>query len=354
MSPQPRNPFQGRRSLSGRNLLPRYAPFPHKDSQMSKALKQACIILVAGTILVSLLSVAIPPAPTSVHSRMAAPRPQLSSSGGLRNSMRQRGGVQSQSIVRTNVKPKDNPISDKQHHWGADTLENSGTDSMEEESSEESPSKQQAAQELAAQIEHKTKKQNAAADGVFGRTNDEVGGGDENVNKKNNVVAAKTLSKGQVVVDASESSEGDQEVETEESESKKDVKANIIQVEDEEVVSEESDTGDETASADTEDAEKELAMNSGKLPEMNLKDESEEDTSPSDEIEEKQGVFGKDGIQNNEKEDEKAAADVSKAADDGAGAKNIIIVREKDAEAEKRIRCSDEEEMQSRQIKPKS
>ena len=202
MSPSPRNPFQGKgRSLSGRSLImQRYAPsLPQKQNGVMNAFKQACIIIIAGTILVSLLSAAIPPAPVSV--RMAAPRPPAVAIGGGPGSLRNRtrGGVRSQSRVRTNKKPEDNRQSEQEHHWNADTLEqeNNGIEDYETASSEESPSKLK----LVEEISKTTKKQNAAADSVFGRTKDGEEHADEKLEKKKSV-DTKIVSKGHVNMDA--------------------------------------------------------------------------------------------------------------------------------------------------------
>lgn len=327
MSPiPPRNPFQVRRTLSGRNLLPRYTVPSKTHTFMSSTLKQACIILVAGTILVSLLSLAIPPAPVSVNTRMAAPRPQLSQT--LRGQGRKRGGVRSQSQVRTINKKLDGRPSQEHHHWDADTLEHDGALEDTVSSEEDSPSKQQ----LAAEIESKTKKENIAADGVFGRTND----GDENneQKKKENAVDTRKAVKGHVDIDALDSNDKA----SHDGETKTDKMKITVQVNDEDSGSDEEENDDDETGGDKHDhskneAEKEIERNPVKLEEKELNDQSIEDSSESDGLEEKQDAFGKDEVENNamktvvdvenaESVDDKKAANDEETKSSADGAKD--------------------------------
>ena len=189
--PPPRNPFQGK----GRNILPRYSPVLPREGSLATAMKQACVILLIGTALVSALSLAVPPAPPDVDS-MAAPRP---------TGLRKGGGVRSQSRVRAVKKHEDNRNQNTSHHWDADTLEqeNEVLADYDYVSSDESLAAKASKEKLAAKIESKTKEQNAVADGVFGRKEDgEVGsaGGDQDVDEDRH-----HASKGHVTVDVLDS-----------------------------------------------------------------------------------------------------------------------------------------------------
>lgn len=258
-------------------MLPRYTT-PQKESYMTKAIKQACIILVAGTILVSLLSLAIPPAPVSVNTRtqLTAPRPQITTnSNGLRAN-RKRGGVRSQSQVRTaNKKLDDNRPQGQHHHWDADTLEQDGNilADIEGASSEDSPSKQQ----LAAEIESETKKENAAADGVFGRTKDGEAHADDT--KKQSVDTPKAVKVGHVDIDALDAK--NKAIHDDNAKANTDKKTITIDVNDGDVIPDEKKDGSKAGgdrnvhSAKDEESEK----NSAKLPETGA--------SKNDEVEEK-------------------------------------------------------------------
>lgn len=320
-SPQaPKNPFQRpRRSLSFKNnsgisgILPsRYSSLmPHSKEGhfVLKAFKQACIIIVAGTILVTLLSVAIPPAPAS--SRMAAPRPQevTSNAGALRAHVRKRGGVRSQSRVRTGVKKAEDGRQSlhNKHHWDADTLEHGDEGNVEGASSEESLSQQQ----LAAEVESKTKKQNAAADGVFGRTND----GDENTkNKKKDEAATKPILKGHVTVDALDSND---RTESDADKSKTKQEKEIDENKDEKPVQNEE-------GKDRDDAEKALEKSAEALAEVKLLDgnKSVDDSSGDDDAEDKSDAFGKEDAARKKKKvakvDDQSEAGGSKHAVDNS------------------------------------
>ncbi len=280
---------------------------------MSSTLKQACIILVAGTILVSLLSVAIPPAPASVNTRMAAPQPQLSQP--LRAAQgRKRGGVRSQSQVRTTNKKLEERPSQSRHHWNADTLEHGGAlADIIVSSEEDSPSQQQ----LAAEIESKTKKENTAANGVFGRTNT----GDENNEEKENVVDTPKAAKGHVDIDALDSNDKA----SHNDEAKTDKKTNAIQVKDEGIKSDEKDKDGGKTRDDKQDHlknEAEIEKSPVKIVEKELNDQPVvKDASESDGVEEKQGAFGKDAVENNAK---RTVVNVEKSApvDDKRAANN--------------------------------
>lgn len=194
--PPPRNPFQGK----GRNILPRYSPAPQREGSLARAVKQACVVLLIGTVLVSALSLAVPPAPADVNS-MAAPRAPT----GLRKG----GGVRSQSRVRAVKKHEDSRNQNTSHHWDADTLqqENEVPAYYDDVSSDDSPAAKASKEELAAKIESKTKEQNAVADGAFGRREDvKVGsaGGDQHVDADSH-----RASKGHVIVDALDSDDTD-------------------------------------------------------------------------------------------------------------------------------------------------
>ena len=160
-------------------------------------------------------------------------------------------------------------------------------------SEEDSPSQQQ----LAAEIESKTKKENTAADGVFGRTND----GDENneEKKKENVVDARKVVKGHVDIDALDSNDKA----SREDEAKTDKKT--IAVQDEDILSDEKEKDGGKTRGDKHDHSKneaEIERSPVKLTEKELNEQPIEDASESDDVEEKQGVFGKDAVENNAKE----------------------------------------------------
>ena len=166
MNPYPHNPFQGGK---GRSMLPRYNTAPQRG--MPKALKQACVVLTVGAILVTALSWAVPPAPGDIKS-MSAPRPlQQASAGGVRMG----GGVRSQSTRARSVKKPEDSRHTSQHHWDADTLEQPNHGNLVDYdggSSDESP-RSTSKKKLAANIESKTEEENAhAAKGVFGRKQD--------------------------------------------------------------------------------------------------------------------------------------------------------------------------------------
>lgn len=155
--PPPPNPFQSRSKI-----------LQQREGAPVKALKQACLVIAIGAVLVSLLSYAVPPAPT-VSSSVSAPR---------LTGLRKGGGVRSQGKVRNVKKPEEMKQNSSHHHhhhhWDADTLEQPENHAEDAEYVESDESSDSSKEELAAKIESKANEQNdVAADGAFGRKQDE-------------------------------------------------------------------------------------------------------------------------------------------------------------------------------------